>query len=97
MKMTKTDFNHQVNVSSSWIVYITKTHEEASDLHKFALTQREIMTAADGWHYTVSTVEIKQDCRVPEFFHDHGYFATIIEHNNGDWDKAPKYELYIVE
>ena len=96
MKMTKTDFNHQVNVSSSWIVYITKTREEADALHKFALTQRGLLTATDGWHYTVSTVEVKQDCRVPEFFHDHGYFATIIEHNNGDWEKAPKYELYIV-
>ena len=43
MKMTKTDFNIQVNVSSSWIVYITKTWEEAEHLHKFALTQKEIM------------------------------------------------------
>ena len=96
MKMTKTDFNIQVNASSSWIVYITKTWEEANNLHKFALTQREIMLGSD-WHYTVSTVDIKRDCRVPEFFHDHGYFATIIEHNNGDWDKPQKYELYIVE
>ena len=95
MKMTKTDVNIQVNVSSSWIVYITKTWEEAEHLHKFALTQKEIM--GGDWYYTVSTVEVKKDCRVPEFFHDHGYFATVIEHNNGDWNEAPKYELYIVE
>lgn len=95
MKMIKTDFNIQVNASSSWIVYITRTIEEAQDLHKFALTQKEIMDC--DWHYTVSTVEVNQDCRVPAFFHDHGYFATIIEHNCGDWNKVPKYELYIVE
>ncbi len=94
MKMTKTDFNVQVNVSSSWIVYITKTHDEAIAIHKFAMTQKEIL--GDDWYYSVSTVDIKKDCRVPEFFHDHGYFATIIEHNNGDWDKPQKYELYIV-
>ena len=94
MKMTKTDFNIQVNVSSSWIVYITKTMEEAMTLHNFALSQKEAMGL--DWYY-ISTTSIKKDCRVPEFFHDHGYFATIIEHNNGDWDKPQKYELYIVE
>ncbi len=98
MKMTKTDFNLQVNISSSYIVYITKTWEEADALHKFAMTQRELLKAASAdWYYSVHTADIKKDCRVPEFFHDHGYFATIIEHNNGSWDKAPKYELYIVE
>lgn len=94
MKMTKTEFKKQVNVSSSWILYITKTWKEANDLHNFALTQKEIL---EGWYYTVSTVEVKSDCRVPEFFHNHDYFATVIEHNNGDWDKPQKYELYIVE
>ena len=94
MKMTKTGVKMQVNDSSSWIVYITKTMEEARNLHKFALTQKDIL---EGWYYTVSTVDVKKDCRVPEFFHDHDYYATIIEHNNGDWDKPPKYELYIVE
>lgn len=94
MKMTKTEFKKQLNASSSWIVYITKTWDEAENLHKFALTQKEIL---EGWYYSVSTVDIKKDCRVPEFFHDRDYYATIIEHNNGDWDKPQKYELYIVE
>ncbi len=94
MKMTKTEFTKQVNASSSFIVYITKTHDEAMAIHWFAMTQKEIL---EGWHYTVSTVEVQKDCRVPEFFHERGYFATIVEHNNGDWDKPQKYELYIVE
>ena len=90
MKMVKTDFNVQINISSSWIVYITKTMEEAMSLHNFALSQKESMGL--DWYY-VSTTSIKNDCRVPKFFHDHGYFATIIEQNNGDWDKPKKYEL----
>ena len=48
------------------------------------------------WYYAVHTSEANF-CLIPDFFHDHGYFATVVEHNNGDWDKAPKYELYIVE
>lgn len=95
MKLTKTEFEMQVNVSSSYSVYIAKTMEEARNIQKFALTQKKIL--GDDWYYTVSTVDVLQDCRVPEFFHDHGYFATIIEHNNGDWNKPQKYELYIVE
>ena len=78
MKMTKTNFNVQVNVSSSWIVYITKTWEEAESLHKFALTQKEIM--GGDWYYTVSTVDVKKDCRVPEFFHDHG--SRVFRHRH---------------
>ena len=64
---------------------------------KMTKTDFNIQIMGGDWYYTVSTVEVKKDCRVPEFFHDHGYFATVIEHNNGDWNEAPKYELYIVE
>jgi len=98
MKMVKTEFNHKVNEGSSWIVYITRTLEEAHNLHVFALTQKDLLTGAScEWYYTVSTVEVINDCRVPAFFHNRGYYATIIEHNNGSWDAAPKYELYIAE
>ena len=51
----------------------------------------------DGWYYSVSTAKVLKDCRVPEFFHDRDYWVTVIEHNNGDWNKESKYELYIVE
>ncbi len=95
MKMIKTDFDLKVNVSSSWTVYITKTCQEANMIHQTCLTQKEIL--GGDWHYHVSTAEVQRDCRVPEFFHDRGYWATIVEHNNGDWDKAPTYTLYIVD
>ncbi len=97
MKTIKTEFNHQVNESSSWIVYITKTWEEADALHHFAMTQRAIVSGVADWYYTVSTVKVEKDCRIPAFFHDRGYYATVIEHNNGDWKATPKYDLYIVE
>ena len=98
MKLVKTNFTHTVNKSSSWIVYITRTREEANALHKFAMTQQELLIGASGdWYYSVSTVKIEKDCRVPEFFHERGYYATVIEHNNGDWNATPKYDLYIAE
>lgn len=97
MKLTKTEFNLEINNSSSWIVYITKTREEARALYSFAMSQRSVLTALDGWHYSVQCKDVMQDCRVPEFFHDHGYHMTVVEHNNGDWNSPAKYELYIVD
>ena len=98
MKLIKTEFKHQVNEASSWIVYITKSHEDARDIHQFALTQREMLTASTpDWYYTVSTSEVITDCRVPEFFHNRGYYVTVIEHNNGNWDAEQTYTLYLVQ
>lgn len=92
MKLIKTEFQKDVNKSSSYIVYITKTYQEATIIHEMALTQKSLLT---GWYYQVHTVDVNRDCRVPEFFHDRGYYATIVEHNRGSWEKEPTYELYI--
>ena len=94
-KFSKVDTAIKVNISSSWIIYITKNHEDAQDLHRFAMTQKAMMP--EGWYYTVQTHQVMEDCRVPEFFHNHDYWMTVIEHNNGDWNKPSKYDLYIVE
>ena len=91
MKFTKTNFTLKINTSSSWIIYIAKTYEEASAVHEFAKTQKEML---DGWYYSIQTAKVLKD---PEFFHDRDYWVTVIEHNNGDWNKESKYELYIVE
>ena len=96
MKFIETNFNHKVNESSSWIVYITKTRDEAMSIHNMVLTQME-MHRCGAWYYHVSTKEIGKDCRVPSFFHDNNYWLTAIEHNNGDWNKEPTYKLFIVE
>ena len=95
LKFVKTDFHLNVNNSSSWIVYITKTYEAASSIHHMAMTQKGMHNS--DWYFTVSTGRVEKDCRVPSFFHDHGYWMTCIEHNNGDWNSAPTYTLYIVE
>lgn len=92
MKMVKTEFQKKGNGSSSYIVYITKTYQEAKIIHEVAMTQKSLLT---GWYYHVQTVDVARDCRVPEFFHERGYYATIVEHNRGSWDKEPTYELYI--
>lgn len=95
MKMIKTDFKLKVNEKSSWILYITKSYEEASAIHNTCLAMKEIHTG--DWYYHVNTCEVLQDCRVPSFFHDRGYWVTVVEHNNGDWRKDPTYALFIVE
>lgn len=95
MKFSKVDTAIKVNVSSSWIIYITKNHKDAGDIRRFAMTQKAILP--DGWYYSVQTCKVLEDCRVPAFFHNRGYWLTVIEHNNGDWKKPNKYELYVVE
>ena len=47
MKFTKTNFTLKLNNSSSWIIYIAKTYEEASAVNEFAKTQKEML---DGWY-----------------------------------------------
>ena len=95
MKFSKVDTAIKGNDSSSWIIYITKNHKDAEDIHRFAMTQKAILP--DGWYYSVQTCKVLEDCRVPAFFHNRGYWLTVIEHNNGDWKKPNKYKLYVVE
>lgn len=97
MQITKTEYNLKINNSSSWTIYLTKTREESEAIHAFAMTQRETLKQITGWYYTVMTAQVMNTCLVPQFFHDKGYYMTAIEHNNGDWNTSPKYDLYIVE
>ena len=99
MKITKTAFTRPagLNHSSSFTIYVTKTHEDAQAIASVAMTQRETLTAIKGWYYSCSTMQVQKHCLVPEFFHDRDYYLTVIEHNNGDWKAPSKYELYIVD
>lgn len=83
----------KVNVSTSFIVYICKTAEEAQEVGNIAFSA--IPTGKD-WYSQMSICEVKRDCRVPEFFHDHGYWMAAIGHNKGDWNSEPDYTLYLV-
>lgn len=95
MKITKTNLKVDMGNGSSYIVYVTRSMEEAMALHNIFMTQ--VPMHKYPWEYHVSSVDICKDCRIPTFFHDHGYWATIVEHNNGDWDKETTYDLYVVE
>lgn len=97
MKFTKTAFDLEINNSSSWTIYLTKTFEEAETINRTLMTQRETLKDLPGWYFRVMTIKVEKACMVPEFFHNRDYWATCIEHNNGDWNRAPVYTLYIAE
>ena len=95
MKIIKTEFGYKGNGTSSYKVYICKDWETAMALHSMAMTMKP---EADGEnYYSVHSAMSLTPCLTPEFFHGKKYYETIVEHNNGNWDKDPTYELYIVE
>jgi len=97
MKIVKTDFHMNVNSSSSWIVYITKSQEDYRSIYSMEMTKRELLHDQLGWYYSVGGRDtIQSDCRAPEFFHGDEFKMVAVEHNNGDWNLAPTYTLYIV-
>ena len=98
MRITGTEFNVKVNVSSSFIVYITKSEEVYESLYRMEMMKRELLHDQLGWYYSVSGRQMVQtDCRVPKFFHGETYKMVCVEHNNGDWDKEASYKLYVAE
>ena len=93
MKINKTQISHDMGNGSSYKVYVCRSFNTAEMIHHMMMT-----AVADNanayWH--VSTI-LSADSRIPEFFHVAGFCFTIVEHNNGDWDIEPTYELYLVE
>lgn len=78
---------------SSYIIYVSEIQEKVDALHKPLLNLKNIHT---GWYWHISTVPVLQDCRIPPMYHGENYWATIIEHNNGDWEKATTYEIHCI-
>jgi hypothetical protein len=95
MKITKTEMTMNIGNGVSHKVYVCKNRDDANALHQMAMTMKPQETRTN-WYYHVSTFKVGQCCIVPEFFHDQDYTITVVEHNNGDWDEEPKYELYLV-
>lgn len=93
MKITKTEF--KMEFPTSWIIYICKDAETANAIYSVEMTKKDMLDKE--WYYSVSMLHVHSDCRVPEFFRERGYTATIVGHNDGDWDKERTYTLYIVE
>ncbi len=77
----------------SYIIYISTSHDKVSALHHPML---DLAALHPGWHWNVSTVQVMKDCRIPELYHGGRYWATLVEHNNGDWNKAPTYEIHCI-
>ena len=77
----------------SYIIYISTSHDKVSVLHHPML---DLAALHPGWHWHVSTVQVMKDCRIPELYHGGRYWATLVEHNNGSWSKAPTYEIHCV-
>lgn len=98
MKLIKTDFHMNVNASSSWIIYITKSEEDYRSIINMEMAKREMLHDKLGWYYNVGGhAPLQKDCRVPEFFHGDNFKMVAVEHNNGNWNMEPSYTLYIVE
>lgn len=94
MKITKTEFDMKVNEGSSWKIYICDSIDTMHTLMAVLNTAGDPNTIDNYYH--VQGCEVLKDCRVPEIFHDRGYWMVSVEHNHGDWNKPQTYELFIV-
>ena len=96
MKLSKVNTNHKVAPGSSYIVYVTDNEQVYADIYAMCMTMREMHENDKDWYFTVSGSS-DCDCRAPEFFKGKGYKMVAVEHNNGDWNKPTRYDLYIAE
>ena len=95
--MTITKTNHKMDVQTSTIIYVCDTKEAAYSIHSALHANRSMVADNPDWYYTVMTTECKTFCLVPKFFHNKGYWVTMVQHNHGDWNKEATYELNLVE
>lgn len=63
-------------------IYLTKSCEVA---HLLSAANR-----GDAKAVSVSSGNVAQDCRIPELYHDKGYYFCILEYRGLD---TPKYEI----
>ena len=77
----------------SYIIYITIDPDKAYALHR---PMMDMAATHPGWHWHISTVQVLEDCRITALYHGETYWATLVEHNNGDWNKAPTYEIHCI-
>lgn len=92
MKLIRTNFD--MKAQSSFVVFIG-TEEAARAIYDKFSPLKDIM--GPDWYYNVMRFQVDTSCIVPKIFHNRGYWATVINHNNGDWDKEANYTLYMIE
>ena len=82
---------------SSYIIWISKNRDKVDAIHRPMMDMGDMHKKLDAsWYWHVSTIEVLQDCRIPSLYHGKGIWATIVEHNNGDWDKMPTFEIHCI-
>ena len=92
-KKPQTEESGTMGNGCSYIIYISTDPDKVYALHR---PMMDLAAAHPGWHWHISTVQVLKDCRIPELYHGGRYWATLVEHNNGDWGKAPTYELHCI-
>lgn len=95
MTITKTNYNMKVNTSTT--VYICESYESAKAVQDILNTHKTLIANGSEWYYATMTMKCETFCMVPKFFHNKGYWVTMMQHNQGDWDKEQTYECYLVE
>ena len=76
---------------SSYRIYLTKSSEVAHLLSGVWSGRNELNTNQKS--ISRSAGPVNKDCRIPEIFHEQGYFYCIVEYKNGEDWRAPEYEL----
>ena len=80
---------------SSYKIYLTRSNEVAYSISRGYLHEKYLDRDEKQEKISVGSGMVHKDCRIPEIYHDKGYFYCIVEYKNGDgWDN-PKYELII--
>jgi hypothetical protein len=88
--------NHMNDYGTRPRIHVYKTENDYS-IHSTLHANRSMVADNPDWYYTVMTTECLTFCLVPKFFHNKGYWVTMVQHNHGDWNKEATYELNLVE
>lgn len=94
MEIKKINITDQMHISSSWIIYVCKDAEIAEDVRRMCENMKPVAGTKEAYCHVMSC-KIYSACMVPEFFHNRGYYMVGVEHNRGDWDLEPTYDLYL--
>lgn len=78
---------------SSYKCYLTHNYKVAHEI--CSLLGKQVHDEKEYWHW--SCCKVLRDCRIPSLYHDQGYYMALLEHNNGDWNKTPTYEMIILD
>ncbi|MBR2284601.1 MAG: hypothetical protein IJ874_09345 [Ruminococcus sp.] len=86
-----TEKNQIIGNGCSYIIYLTHNHSVS-----FAIAELlGQLKRYEYWNWSCGRVIC--DCRIPSIYHNQGLYYAMAEHNNGDWNITPTYELHILD